>query len=70
MAMAKAVIAELDHLAIELRKVDIIEEKAYAIELGLRWAPAVAINGKIIFNVIPSKTELKDTLINLSTENY
>ncbi len=65
MEMARSVIAEIGSDNIELRKVDIVEEKDYAVELGLIWAPAVAINGKIHFRLIPSKAELKQSLLEM-----
>lgn len=55
----EAVLAELENDAIELRKVDIVEELDYAIKLGLRATPAITINGKLVFTATPTHSDLR-----------
>jgi glutaredoxin len=60
---AQKVVADLQQYQIGLRVVDIVEELDYAVRMGLRSAPAIAINGELVFPAIPSETELKQAIL-------
>jgi len=62
-ARAQNVIADLKQHQIGLRVVDIVEELDYAVRLGLRSAPAIAINGELVFPAIPSEADLKQAIL-------
>jgi len=57
--LVETVVSELQNDSIELRKVDIVEELDYAIELGLRATPAITINGKLVFTATPTHSDLR-----------
>jgi len=62
-ARAQRVVADLKQYQIGLRVVDIVEELDYAVRLGLRAAPAIAINGELVFPSTPSEAELKQAVL-------
>jgi len=43
---------------IQWRKVDVVAELDYAVELGVRATPSIAINGQLIFTGLPAKNKL------------
>jgi len=46
----------------EWRKVDVVEELDYAVDLGVMSMPSVAIGGELVFTGHPSGSELRDAL--------
>ena len=44
------------------REVNILEELDHAVELGVLTTPAIAINGELVFNSLPSKNKLREAL--------
>ena len=53
---------ELGEDKIKWRTVNILEEIDHAVSLGVLSTPAIAINGELIFNSLPSKKKLRSTL--------
>ena len=47
---------------IEWRKVDVLEELDYAVELGVLSMPAIAIDGELVFRSHTSARRLRDAL--------
>lgn len=48
--------------AVEWREVDITENVGYAVELGVLAAPAMAIDGELVFPSLPTEEELRAEL--------
>jgi len=51
-------IKSLDTSSVLWRKVNIIDEIDYAVELGIRATPATVINGELVFTASPDKNTL------------
>ena len=47
---------------IEWRKVNVLEELDYAVNLGVLSTPAIAIDGEIVFTCLPSLHKLRSEL--------
>lgn len=47
---------------IEWREVNVLDEMDYAVRLGVLSTPAIAVNGKLLFAVLPSEKTLRRTL--------
>jgi glutaredoxin len=61
-------IANEDPKKFQYRKIDVVEEIDYAVSLGIRATPSIAINGTLIFTSCPDSVTLKKHLFSL-TEN-
>lgn len=59
----KAIVEELGQKQITWRDVNILEEMDYAVELGILSPPAIAIDGELVFPVLPSPNRLRVELI-------
>lgn len=46
-----------DHIT--WRDVNVLEEMAYAVELGVMTPPSIAINGELVFPVLPKPERLR-----------
>lgn len=55
----KDVIADLDDQRVQYREVDIVEWIDYAVKLGVRRTPAVAVNGKLLAEAVPTEAQLR-----------
>ena len=44
------------------REVNVLEEMAYAVQLGVLATPAIAINGRVVFTAIPTARKLREVL--------
>ncbi len=44
------------------REVDIVDEVDYAVELGVMGSSSIAIDGKLVFPSMPSRSKLRKTL--------
>ena len=53
---------ELGAESIEWRKVNVLDELEYAVELGVLSMPAIAIDGELVFKSHPSARKLRDAL--------
>ena len=60
--MLESVTRDFDTDLIEWRKVDILEELDYAVELGVLSLPAMVIDGELIFRSHISARRLRDAL--------
>ncbi len=45
------------------REVDILEELDHAVALGVLAAPAIAIDGELVFTGMPRPSKLRETLL-------
>ena len=57
-AMVESLHNELGSKAFDWRRVDVVAELDYAVELGVRATPAIAIDGKLVFTAQPSREKL------------
>jgi len=57
--IVQRIAADLDDEIFKWRKVDVIEELDYAVELGVLATPSVAIDGNLIFTAAPSIKALR-----------
>tara|TARA_R110002049_G_scaffold86358_4_gene219715 strand:- start:3787 stop:4086 length:300 start_codon:yes stop_codon:yes gene_type:complete len=62
-ALAKEVIAELDDDRLQYREINVVEEIDYAVGLGLLSAPAIALNGELVFPYLPSALKLRKAIL-------
>ena len=53
---------ELGADRIEWRKVNVLDELDYAVELGVLSMPAIAIDGELVFRVHPSAGKIREAL--------
>ena len=45
------------------RDIDVLEEMAYAVELGVLTPPSIAIDDELVFPALPSPERLREELI-------
>jgi len=62
-AILRAVADELGGARISWREVDILEETDYAVDLGVIGAPAIAIDGALVFPSLPRPAKLRAELL-------
>lgn len=62
-AMLKAIAEELGRGRIAWREVDILQETDHAVDLGVMGAPAIAIDGALVFSSLPSPGRLRSELL-------
>ena len=60
--MLESITRDFDTGLIAWRKVNVLEELDYAVELGVLSLPAIAINGELVFTSHPSARKLRDAL--------
>ena len=61
--MLKVIIEELGKDRVTWRDVNILDEMEYAVELGILSAPAIAIDGELVFPALPSPSRLRAEII-------
>lgn len=64
----ESVLATMNTKLIELRKINIVEEIDYAVSIGLRATPGIAINGKLFFSSTPSESALREIILKINKE--
>jgi thioredoxin len=62
-ALAKRVVAELDDDRLQYKEISVVEEIDYAVTLGLLSAPAIALNGELVFRSLPSAVKLRQAIL-------
>lgn len=62
-AMLKAIADEIGPGRISWREVDILQETDRAVDLGVMGAPAIAIDGALVFASLPSPGKLRAELV-------
>lgn len=62
------VIDTLTELDLQIIRVDVVEEIDYAVSLGVRRAPAIALNGKLAFSLPPTEQQLREAILQLHGE--
>ncbi|MFV2056104.1 MAG: thioredoxin family protein [Thiohalomonadales bacterium] len=60
--LVERVLKELGKASVDISIIDVVEELDYAIELGVRATPSIAINGELIFTALPSENDLRERL--------
>jgi thiol-disulfide isomerase/thioredoxin len=63
-ALAKAVIAELNDDRVRYKEINVVDEIDYAVSLGIMSTPAIALNSELVFVAPPSKTKLRQAILN------
>ncbi|MEX0706989.1 MAG: thioredoxin family protein [Woeseia sp.] len=63
MALVREVIDELGDNRVHYREVNVVDEIDYAVQLGVLRAPAIALNGELVFPAPPSKAKLRQTIL-------
>ncbi len=54
---------------IELRKLNVVDELDYAVELGVLAVPSIAINGVLIFTAMPRAGALREAILSQIAAN-
>lgn len=68
--LTETVLASLGNVSVEIRLVNIVNELDYAVDLGIRATPGIAINGVLVFTAMPTEETLREAITaRLSTEN-
>ncbi|MAT51170.1 MAG: glutaredoxin [Porticoccaceae bacterium] len=62
-ALAKVIIAELGNHSIQYREINVVDNIDYAVQLGVISAPAIALNGELVFPGPPSKAKLRQAIL-------
>jgi len=62
-AVLRSVTEEIGNARISWREVDILRETDYAVDLGVMSAPAVAIDGVLVFPSLPRPAKLRAELL-------
>lgn len=62
--LAKEVIDELSDSRVHYREINVVDEIDYAVRLGMMSTPAIALNGELVFPAPPSKTKLRQAILN------
>jgi len=60
--LLESIVDELGSDSIKWRKVNVLEELDYAVELGVLSMPAIAIDGQLVFKNHPGGNKLRDFL--------
>ena len=61
--MLKTMVEEFGEKRVTWRDVNILDEVDYAVELGILSAPAIAIDGELVFPALPSPHRLRAELV-------
>jgi len=64
-SVARQVIDELSYLDIRYREVNIIDDIDYAVKLGLRNTPAIALDGEHVFSPAPSVKQVREAILKI-----
>jgi thioredoxin 1 len=59
----KSVAEAIDRERIVWRDVNLLEAMDYAVELGVVSPPSIAIDGKLVFPVLPTPKQLREELV-------
>lgn len=62
-SLAKEVIAELNDCRVHYREISVVENIDYAVQLGVMSTPAIALNSELVFAEPPSKTKLRQAIL-------
>ena len=58
-ALVKSLHHELGSETFDWRWVDVVAELDYAVKMGVRATPGIAIDGRLLFTAQPTKAELR-----------
>lgn len=61
--LAQEVIAELGDGRIRYHEINVVDEIDYAVSLGVMSTPAIALNSELVFAAPPSKTKLRQAIL-------
>ena len=61
--LVETVIRSIDKGPVDLRIINVVDELDYAVELGVRATPSIAINGVLVFTCLPSEQRLREQLV-------
>lgn len=59
----KSVVEQFGQDHVTWREVNVLEEMAYAVELGVIVPPSIAIDGKLVFPKLPAADKLREELM-------
>jgi len=60
--LTAAILKKLDDESITLRQVNVVDELDYAVDLGIRATPGIAINGVLVFTAMPDTETLRKAI--------
>jgi len=58
------VVDALNHEQVQWRKVDVVDNLDYAVQVGVLATPAIAINAILIFTGLPDEAKLRTAILN------
>ncbi len=61
--LVEAVLKELNDESINLRRVNVVDELDYAVELGIRATPSIVINSILAFTTMPGTEALRKAIL-------
>ena len=62
-ALLEALHAEAPDLHFDWRIVDVVAELDYAVEIGIRATPGIAINRRLVFTAQPGRERLRNAIL-------
>lgn len=62
-SVLQKLVEEMGADAIQWREVNILDELDYAVELGVRATPGIAIDGRLMFTAQPSREKLRAAIL-------
>ncbi len=60
--LVEAVLKEPGNESVNLRRVNIVDELDYAVNLGIRATPGIVINGVLVFTAMPDTKTLRKAI--------
>ena len=64
-SLVEEVVRSLNNELVDWRKVDVVQELDYAVELGIRATPSIVINRELVLTASPDKKKLKQMITDL-----
>ncbi len=61
-ALIEALHAKTPGISFDWRVVDVVTELDYAVEIGIRATPGIAINGRLVFTAQPNREKLRNAI--------
>ena len=62
-ALLESLHHELGSESFDWRRVDVVAELDYAVEMGVRATPGIAIDGRLVFTAQPSREKLRAAIL-------
>ena len=65
-ALVESLHYELGGGAFDWRRVDVVAELDYAVEMGVRATPGITIDGRLVFTAQPTREKLRAAILSVN----